>query len=145
MTAEPLVLYPRRGVPTGYRWHYDGEWTAHARRRCESPNVSAWRGYGLEVLADRIEAEYRGVVGPQIHVSVAVKGHARRASDEEMALVRRDFDVEDGEEDNHSPGKARHLFLPLHLPRGTTGLCECKADEETIVEPDGYVWQKPRA
>ena len=50
----------------------------------------------------------------------------------------------DAEEDNHHPGRIRNLFLPLHLPRGTVGVCDCKTDETVVTEPDGFQWSKPK-
>ena len=140
-----MILYQRRGAPTGSRWRWDEQWSRSARL-AGAIRAVGWRGYGLAVLADRIEAEYQGLVVPHIHVSVAVDSNPRlqrrRPTDPELAFVRAEFDIEDAEEDNHSPGVARHLFLPLHLPRGSVGVCECKADEEQVVEPDGYRWSR---
>ena len=89
--------------------------------------------------------EYRGLVCPHNHVSVSVHpGLGRRPTDEEMAKVRHAFDMHDAEEDNHQPGQIRSLFLPLHLPRGAVGVCDCKSDETLVVEPDGFVWSKAK-
>lgn len=108
--------------------------------------IHAYQKGALCVLSSAVVAKYHEVTGPQNHVSVSIYGgHTptkRRATDEEISLVRREFDMDDAEEDNHSPGVARHLFLPLHLPRGTVGICECKDDEEQVVEADGYRWSR---
>jgi len=96
----------------------------------------------LGVLSGGTDMEYRGIIVPTFHVSASVPDQDRRATDAEMDIVRRDFDMEDAEEDNHSPGVARHLFRPAHLPKGTVGICGCKEDEEEVVEPDGYKWQR---
>lgn len=99
----------------------------------------------LRVLSSRMQAEYRGLVCPHNHVSVSVDPSlGRRPTDDEMDEVRHDFDMHDAEEDNHQRGQIRNLFLPLHLPRGTVGICDCKANEEQVVEPDGFVWSKER-
>lgn len=86
-------------------------------------------------------AEYHDLVVAQNHVSVSVLMD-RRPNDLEMTMVRGAFDMVDAEEDNHQPGRIRNLFLPLHLPRGTTGICDCKSDETVVVEPDGFRWSK---
>ncbi len=104
-----------------------------------------WVGHGLAVISDAINAEYQRLACPHNHISVSVPGESRRATDVEMEVVREAFDMVDAEEDNHSPGVARHLFLPLHLPRGTVGICDCKSDETVVVEPDGYQWSRPKA
>jgi hypothetical protein len=95
------------------------------------------------VLSSAELAEYRGAVYPHNHVSVSVIAD-RRPTDVEITMVRHDFDMEDAEEDNHQPGRVRNLFLPLHLPRGTVGICDCKADEEQVVEADGFTWSRQR-
>lgn len=88
--------YVRRGAPTGSRWRWDERWTVLARQNGAERAVG-WRGYGLAVLADRIDADYRGLVVPHIHVSAAVDADPRRprrrATDAELAFVRAEFDV----------------------------------------------------
>ena len=106
------------------------------------PSAVVWIGHGLQLIDTYIDAEYRGEVVPHRHLSVAVAGHARRATDLEMARVRIDFGLEDAEEDNHQPGVARNLFRPLHLPGGTVGICDCKSDETVVIEPDGFRWSR---
>lgn len=79
---------------------------------------------------------------PQWHVSVSVDGGARRRpTDQELMLVRRAFEMTDAEEDNHHPGNARHLWLPVD-PARRVG-CQCKDDEVVVVEADGYEWTNP--
>ena len=116
--------------------------------RIAIPNEEAyvWRFRKLNVISAVGDMEFRGVIVPQFHVSVSVLGdEQRRATDEEMARVRRDFDMEDAEEDNHHPGRIRNLFRLVHLPPGTPPICECKESEETVVEPDGFTWQRAKS
>lgn len=40
------------------------------------------------------------------------------------------------------PGRARHFWLDRG--RKVQPECECKRTEETVVEPDGYRWQRPK-
>ncbi|MFH5911733.1 hypothetical protein, partial [Clostridium perfringens] len=86
------------------------------------PSTSVWSDGTLIAISSSIDAEYRGLVCPHNHLSISVVGQGRRPSDDEMAAAREAFDMVDAEEDNHSPGVARHLFLPLHLPRGVVGV-----------------------
>jgi hypothetical protein len=144
VTAERVVERPHRVPATpnvGTRWRLTNQGIAGLRGY-------VFLGHGLMVVSSTMDAEYRGLVGPHNHVSASIFSRApkeqRRISDEWLDLVRRDFDMEDAEEDNHSSGIGRHLFLPLWLPRGTTGICECKADEAIIVEPDGYIYSAPK-
>lgn len=131
--------------PTGNRWWVSHASTRTARAVSRDSTTTVWWGRGLVVISSAMDAEYQGVVVPHNHVSVALHDHRRRPNDKEMGWVRADFDMEDAEEDNHLPGVARHLFLPLHLPRGTEGICDCKADETLVVEPDGFRWSKTKA
>lgn len=99
----------------------------------------------MRVLTSAEMADYRGKVYPHNHVTVSVHPSlGRRPTDAEMLAVRHAFDMHDAEEDNHQPGRIRNLFLPLHLPRGTVGVCDCKSDETIVVEPDGFQWSKAK-
>lgn len=62
-------------------------------------------------------------------------------NDETMARVRRDFSMDNAEEDNHEPGRARKLFLVVDPSRRVE--CECKTDERVIVREDGYRYTQP--
>lgn len=85
-----------------------------------------------------------GEVGPQWHLSVSKSpprvgpSRADRPTDADMQRVIDAFRVPGGEEDNHHPGIARHLWCPLDERYRTT--CECKLTESTVVEADGYQW-----
>lgn len=127
-----------------------GDWTyAHAASVQATALIGtstfAYHRGALRVLSSAETVEYRGIICPHNHVSVSAHPSlGRRPTDDEMDLVRADFDMADAEEDNHQPGRIRNLFLPLHVPRGTTGVCDCKADEEQVTESDGFVWSRKR-
>lgn len=123
-------------TPPITRWKYVGQFDLPGEIN------RAWSAGKLGVLSGFGDMEYRGVVVPHFHISVSVPSEKRRPSDDEMAQVRSDFDMEDAEEDNHSPGVARHLFRPVHLPKGTVGICDCKENEEIVTESDGYQWSR---
>jgi hypothetical protein len=128
-----------------WRWHHWATQCPIVTQNCDGYETHVYclpRGPKLVVLSSAIVAEYRGEPCRHNHVSVAVADHTRRPTDPELAMVRADFDMADAEEDNHSPGNARHLFLPLHIARGTVGVCDCKDDEEQVVESDGYTWSR---
>lgn len=78
----------------------------------------------------------------QWHVSVSrsIRSGPTAPTDEDLLLVRRAFGMVDAEEDNHHPGNARHLWLPVN-PARRVG-CECKDDEIQVTEPSGYVWSQ---
>lgn len=99
----------------------------------------------LLVVSSAPVAEFRGELRPQWQVSaskVFVGGHERRPTDDEVAFVLREFRIVGAEEDNHMPGLARHFWMLCDLAPGDEMGCECKEGEETVVEPDGFKWQR---
>lgn len=136
MTSDHLS--PARPITLTRPWRHVSKFDI------EGAETHAWQCRAMRVLSSAEMVEYRGVVCAHNHVSVSV-GEDRRPTDHEMEMVRHDFDMHDAEEDNHQPGRIRNLFLPLHLQRGSVGVCDCKEDEEQVVESDGFVWSRPRA
>lgn len=104
--------------------------------------TSAWRCGPVTVISALENAEYPDGVGagPQWHISVTRRGQRPGAADVERAL--RAFRMVGTEEDNHHPGSARHFWLPVDPSKRVD--CQCKSDEEVIVEADGYTWTNPR-
>lgn len=123
--------------------------TATPDPRAPSPKGNAWN----LVLCFKIDGViiHRWESGPIVacasfhsdnsrHVSISIDGW--RASDDVVRSVLADFDLEGAEEDNHSSGRARHFWLDRGVK--VQPECPCKSTEETIVEPDGYRWQRPK-
>ena len=88
-----------------------------------------------------VESHHSKLIVPSFHLSISANG--QRPSDDVIRGVLADFNLEGAEEDNHSPGRARHFWLDEG--RDIQPDCECKRTEETVVEPDGYRWQRERA
>lgn len=100
------------------------------------------RGVRLTVISTCVVAEYptgKGS-GPQILLSVSRSG--RRATDDDVAVALKAFDLTDGEEDNHHPGQVRNFWRPIDPEHRVA--CQCKSDEDIVVEPDGYTWTNPK-
>lgn len=101
---------------------------------------------GVRVISSLVVGrmpEGKGDIGPQWHVSISDRGgrpndHTRRAALGAFGLAG----ANEAEEDNHHPGRARHFWLVCDEERRVA--CECKDEEETIVEPDGYRWTNPK-
>lgn len=127
-----------------------GAWTRArlpADVQASLPTAVPWSKGRLFVLSDMVEASLpdgSGRVGPHWFVSVSVRGGRRRAADSELRLVRVAFGMPEGaaEEDNHHPGIARHLWMPVAPAERRA--CSCKADETQMHERDGYTWSNTK-
>jgi hypothetical protein len=122
------------------------DWTEHsaAGLGLRGPSIlalSVWRRRGVLVLSalELAELPTGAGTGPQWHLSVSER--RQRPSADTIRRVRRDFAMQRAEEDNHHPGIARHLWLPIEIRHRVD--CECKTDEKVIVDPDGYTWTNP--
>lgn len=104
----------------------------------KASSFSVWLRRGVTVISASIRAhapDGSKEVIPQWHLSFRADG--RRCNDEEVRLGLASFGIAGAEEDNHHPGGgARHFFMPVDPKRRVD--CECKTDERTIVESDGY-------
>lgn len=139
-----MINHASPAAPIDPEWiHRCGPTTCGMVTQQVGAETHAYRRGDVCVLSSAELAEYQGLVCPHNHVSVSVLRDGR-PSDAELHWVRHAFDMLDAEEDNHQPGRIRNLFLPLHLPRGTVGVCDCKEDEEQVTEADGFVWSRKR-
>lgn len=95
----------------------------------------------ITVISSLVDAEYPdgNGTGPQWHVSLSFKG--KRPKEHHVRRALRAFGMVGAEEDNHHPGVARHFWRPVDPTRRVD--CQCKEDEDVIVEPDGYTWTNP--
>ena len=129
---------PRSPQPKGDTWRLELCFSI------DGDVIHRWRNGGVIVCASRhagVESKKSKLVVPSFHLSISDNG--ARASDDVIRSVLADFNLEGAEEDNHSSGRARHFWLD----EGRTAQpeCECKRIEETIIEPDGYRWQREKA
>lgn len=136
-------------VPRGPRWKFRASF-GRDDASVQSGAVYHARVHGRRVrvitaLEHAVLPDGSGETGLQWHVSASYYTPgtiaSRRPSDRDMKGVRWAFEMKEAEEDNHEPGSARHLWLPVDPSRRVD--CECKEDEETIVEPDGHTWTNP--
>lgn len=140
-----MTLHPRSPDPASAKWRQVRIPSANMRAmRAQSQFVAvqAWQRGKVRVISSIELAEApdgTGDVIEQWHVSITRGGKLPRERDVDVTL--RDFGIVDAEEDNHHPGYARHFWLPVEPSRRVD--CECKEDEEVIVEPDGYTWTNP--
>lgn len=94
---------------------------------------------GLRVLSGvDVVAEVEGAAPrPEFHISVSFLG--RRASNEAVRKVLRDFGMEGAKEDNHHNGQSRHFWLPVGATVAPE--CPCVHTESPHDEGDGFVWR----
>ncbi len=74
-------------------------------------------------------------------VNAAGKQEPVRPTVEQFEHLLDTWAITEFEIDNHHPGSAQHLMIPVDPARRVD--CECKANETVIVEPDGYTWTNP--
>jgi len=136
MTPDMLSAGAKR--PTSSAWKYLD------RMRANGFDVDRWLCDGLVACSSRapLPDKRSGLYLPTFQVSVSFNG--ARPNDEQVRSALADFGIEGAEEDNHSPGIARHFWL-VDDGRARQPECECKTTEARVVEPDGYVWQKDRS
>lgn len=116
--------------------------------RTAAPNQSVWRSHdGLLVISSCDVAPLPGsgeppIDGPQWLVTVSRKpvvgGPRCSVTDEDLQRVVEGFAMPAFDEDNHHPGVARHLWCPIEEQYRSA--CECKLNEVTITEANGYQW-----
>lgn len=105
--------------------------------------ASCWQRGPVTVISTLVDAELPGgggAIGRTWNASITRM--KKRPKPGDVHRFRLDFDMMQAEEDNHHPGNAKHFFLVVDP--AFRGLCECKTDEVTHVEPDGYTWTNPR-
>lgn len=128
---------PRSPQPKGSGWRLQFCCTAYG------DTIHRWTNGTIVACAARhaaVESHTSKLLVPSFCVSISDNGH--RPSNDVIRSVLADFGLEGAEEDNHLPGVARHFWLDEG--RDVQPECECKKTEETIVEPDGYCWQRAR-
>lgn len=117
------------------------EWLEQPWPTGPRPSGSAWRCGPIVVLSELVEAEYPDGdgTGPQWVVSISDNG--RRPKPKQVRKALRAFDMVGAEEDGHHPGVARHFWRPVDPAHRVA--CQCKVDERTVVDTDGYAWTTP--
>ncbi len=137
------IIKPKR--PTGPGW-----------RRCAPPPKWVTLGYaaeswvhaesGLCVISAVEVADDGGGVGkgPEYHISVSrdIAGQVTRCTSADAIWMLEQFDLLDGEEDNHvQSGRVRNFWRPV--ADSLVGIeCACKDSEPAIREDKGdFVWR----
>jgi hypothetical protein len=105
-------------------------------------SASQWRSGPVRVTSALEDAEYPDGIGggPQWHISISAMG--KRPKEHHVRRALRAFGMVSAEEDNHHPGVARHFWMPVDPAHRVE--CQCKTDEDVIVDPDGYEWTNPK-
>ena len=111
--------------------------------RLQSLEATGWYRDGVVVISALTLADLPTGAGVGLQWLISISRNGRRASDGVVRRTLRSFGMAGAEEDNHEPGYVRKFWRPLDPAHRVD--CECKADEEIIVEADGYTWTNPRA
>lgn len=128
-----MTLAPKR--PAGW-----ATWDRRADLYQDGRTIERWTRGRLLVCSSIQIAEFRGEERWQWLVSVSAGGH--RATDDEVSKALKAFDMANAEEDNHFPGRARSFFRLCDARPEDPAECECKEGETTVVEADGFRWQR---
>lgn len=108
-----MAKYPEALRPVGYR----GSW-----QRVTVPKQGAWQKriqgwvYGMLCVISVVETDEVEPLTFHLSVTVTLADYSkqRRATDDEMAIVRKHFRVEIAQEENHVPdGITRNLWIPI--------------------------------
>lgn len=102
---------------------------------------SAWRCGPIYVLSELVEAEYPDGDGTGLQWIVSISDSGRRPKPKQIRKTLRAFGMVGSELDTHHPGVAVHYWRPVDPAHRVA--CQCKVDERTVVELDGYTWTTP--
>lgn len=102
---------------------------------------SAWRSGPILVTSELAELELPDRSGIGLQWQIAISANRKRPKPHHVRRALRAFGMQAAEQDNHHPGVAQHFFLVVDPAHRVD--CECKTDEEIIIEPDGYRWTNP--
>lgn len=132
---------------TSERWPNDlVNWTRRPVRPqlLNNPiSASAWACGPITVISALNLAEPPDGVGdpiPQWNISISAAG--KRPKPHHLRKALRAFGMVGAENDTHHPGNAVHFWMAVDPARRVA--CQCKTDEETITDPDGYTWSNPK-
>ena len=112
-----------------------------ARDPVEVPAGSAWHSGPITVTSSLIVADMPDGVGTGLQWLVSITDQGKRPKPHHVRRALRAFSMTEAELDNHHPGNGLHYFLVCDPARRVA--CECKADEVTVTDPDGYQWTTP--
>ena len=130
-----LVTTSTERQPSGQRW-ISQQWPGPS-----APNSSAWRAGPILVLSQLVDAEYPDGDGHGLQWIVSISASRKRPKPKQVRRALRAFKMVGSEEDQHHPGIARQYWRPLDPAHRVD--CQCKIDELTVVDEDGYAWTTP--
>lgn len=120
------------------------EWIESTYPSVGDPNVmaaSAWHSGPVSVLSSLIVADMPDGNGTGLQWLISITDEGKRPKPHHVRRALRAFGMTDAELDNHHPGNALHYFLVCDPDRRVS--CECKTDEVTVRDADGYAWTTP--
>jgi hypothetical protein len=104
---------------------------------------STWSLGTITVISSLLTAELPKGGGSGLQCLISISDRGRRPKPHHVRKALRAFGLADGSErDNHHPGNAQHYWMPVDPDERVT--CQCKSDEDTIRDADGYTWTNPK-
>lgn len=131
-----MTANPRPKEPCG------NDWVLIDEPAVDGIRMARWRSGPILATSSVIKARLpdgSGQTGPQWLVAISQNG--KRPKPHHVRRALRAFGMTQAELDSHHPGVARHYFLVVDPTKRVD--CECKAEETTVVEKDGYAWSNP--
>lgn len=130
----------RERQPSGREWQPRP--VPQAALAAEPLAVSCWASGPIFVISSLVDAELPDGSGTGLQWQLSLSLHGKRPKPHHVRRTLRAFGIVGAEQDNHHPGVALHFWVPLDPSARVE--CQCKSDEDVIVEPDGYTWTNPK-
>jgi hypothetical protein len=128
-------MNPKR--PRGLDWQRIDD-----MRQPDGVLIERWRSGPILVGSSLQDCEAPDGNGTTQQWLVSISNSGKRPKPHHVRRVLRAFDMVGAESDAHHPGVAVHYWLVCDPERRVA--CQCKTDEDVIVEPDGYAWTNPK-
>jgi hypothetical protein len=122
--------------PAGLEWHRRED------RILDGFRVETWRSGPVLVTSGAHLMDGPDGGPPCWQWKIAISNLGKRPKPAHVRRALRAFGMTEAEQDNHEPGNAVHFFLVCDPSRRVE--CECKADEDVVLDQDGHRWTNPK-
>lgn len=130
-----------RGAPCA-RKPKGREWQDLGNVPLPGPPKRGYESGGVRVISSIQDVEAPDGNGTCLQWLISISMMGKRPKSHHVRRALRAFGMVGAENDTHHPGNAVHFWLVVDPVRRLA--CQCKADEDTIVDADGYRWTNPK-